>query len=505
MPGCIYVLSHDGHPLMPTKRRRHVEKLLSRGKARIASHTPFTIQLKYQTEGICQPLIMGIDPGRTNIGMSVLNKKGDIVFSAVCETRNKEIRKLMEKRKACRRASRRGERKARQRRARRFGTMLKAGFLMRKLPRCESEVLCKIIRNTESRFCNRARPEGWLTPTVEQLVRTHSSLLRKVKRILPVTDAAVEVNRFAFMLLENPGITGLDFQNGPLKGYADVKAAVYDTQGGFCLTCGAGIEAYHHIVPRHKGGSDTFKNLAGLCGKCHKRAHTEPDFGEKLQSRKSGMLKKYHDLSALNQAVPFICKALIEELGESYVHFTNGRRTAEARKALGIKKSYPANPCHVEDACIIAASGLGIQSKIFQMEKVYTIRQFRRHDRALVKAQRERTYYLERKAVAKNRRRRFEQTAPSLHDWYLTQKKLHGKAEAHRLQQMLSVKPSKRSYNNLHRVMPGTRFVYGGQEYVLTGQMSNGKYYRAYGCGEKNFPASKCRILRQNEGLIYVA
>ena len=160
MPGCIYVLSHDGPPLMPTKRRRPVEKLLSRGKARIASHTPFTIQLKYQTEGICQPLIMGIDPGRTNIGMSVLNKKGDIVFSAVCETRNKEIRKLMEKRKTCRRASRQGERKARQRRARRFGTMLKAGFLMRRLPRCESEVLCKIIRNTESRFCNRTRPEG---------------------------------------------------------------------------------------------------------------------------------------------------------------------------------------------------------------------------------------------------------------------------------------------------------------------------------------------------------
>ena len=139
MPGYIYVLSHDGHPLMPTKRRRHVEKLLNRGKARIASHMPFTIQLKYQTEGTCQPLVMGIDPGRSNVGISVLNKKGDIVFSAVCETRNKEIRKLMEKRKTCRKASRRGERKARQRRARRFGTMLKAGFLMRKFPRCESE------------------------------------------------------------------------------------------------------------------------------------------------------------------------------------------------------------------------------------------------------------------------------------------------------------------------------------------------------------------------------
>ena len=494
MPGYVYVLSHDGHPLMPTKRRGHVEKLLKRGKARIASHMPFTIQLKYQTEETCQPLIMGIDPGRSNIGVSVLNKKRDIVFSAVCKTRNKEIRKLMEKRKTCRRASRRGERKARQRRARRFGTMLKAGFLMRKLPHCESEVLCKIIRNTESRFCNRTRPKGWLTPTVEQLVRTHSSLLRKVKRILPVTDVAVEVNRFAFMLLENPGITGLDFQNGPLKGYTDVKAAVYDMQGGSCLMCGVEIEAYHHIIPRHKGGSDTLKNLAGLCGRCHERAHTEPGFAEKLQSRKSGMLKKYHALSALNQ----------EELGESHVHFTDGRRTAEARKVLGLKKSYPENPCHAEDACIIAASGFGVQPKIFQMENIYTIRQFRRHDRALVKAQRERTYYLEGKAVAKNRRRRFEQTVPSLHDWYLVQKKLYGKVEAHRLQQMLSVKRSKRNYNNLRRIMPGARFIYGGQEHVLTGQMANGRYYRAYGCGEKNFPASKCRILRQNEGLVYV-
>ena len=191
-------------------------------------------------------------------------------------------------------------------------------------------------------------------------------------------------------------------------------------------------------------------------------------------------------------------------MGESHVYFTDGRCTSEARKALGVKKSYPENPCHTEDACVIAASSLGIQPKISQMGKAYIIRQFRRHDRALVKAQRERTYYLEGKAVAKNRRRRFEQTVPSLHDWYLTQKKLHGKAEAHYLHQMLSVKPSKRSYNNLHRVMPGARFVYDGQEYVLTGQISNGKCYRAYGCGEKNFPASKCRILRQNEGLVYV-
>ena len=42
----IYVLGMDGKPQMPTKRRRHVQKLLDTGRARIAGHVPFTIQLR---------------------------------------------------------------------------------------------------------------------------------------------------------------------------------------------------------------------------------------------------------------------------------------------------------------------------------------------------------------------------------------------------------------------------------------------------------------------------
>lgn len=111
----IYVLAPDGHPLMPTKRRRHVKHLLDAGKARIAHHAPFTIQLKYNTPEIVQPVMAGVDPGRTNLGISAIDATGNLLFSAVCETRNKEIRKLMDERRTHRRASRSGERKARQR------------------------------------------------------------------------------------------------------------------------------------------------------------------------------------------------------------------------------------------------------------------------------------------------------------------------------------------------------------------------------------------------------
>ena len=505
MPEYIYVLSHDGRPLMPTIRKGHVKKLLNSGKARIASHMPFTIQLKYDTEGKCQPLVMGIDPGRSNIGTSVVTCEGKAVFSAVCETRNKEIRRLMEKRRQCRMASRRGERKRRQRRARRFGTALKAGCIMRRLPHYETEILCKTIRNTEARFCNRRRPEGWLTPTVEQLVRTHINLVNKIKKLLPITDVVLEVNRFAFVLLENPEATGLDFQDGPLKGYADVKEAVCDMQSNCCLMCGDEIEAYHHIIPRHKGGSDNLENLAGLCGKCHTKVHTDPDYAKKLQSKKVGLLKKYSAVSTLNQSIPYICKRLLDEMGVCHVFFTDGYSTANVRKALGIEKDPISNPCHVVDAYMIALSYVNAQPQPSVIEKVYHIKQFRRHDRAIINAQRERTYYLGKKVVSKNRRRRFEQTVSSLHEWYIENKRLYGKAEAHRLQQQLTVKASRRSYNNPDRVMPGARFIYQGKEYILTGQLSNGQYYRAYGYGDQNFPVLKCRVIQQNEGLVYVA
>ena len=138
---------------------------------------------------------------------------------------------------------------------------------MRKLPQYAADkfVTCKIIKNTEARFCNRKRMPEWLTPTVNHLVQTHINLIKKVEKYLPITDVAIEVNRFAFMQMENPDASGVDFQNGPLKGFDDVKAAICEQQHGKCLMCKNDIEHFHHIVPRSKGGSDTIQNQAGLC------------------------------------------------------------------------------------------------------------------------------------------------------------------------------------------------------------------------------------------------
>lgn len=117
--------------------------------------------------------------------------------------------------------------------------MFKAGLIMRKLPKFAADkfITCHYIRNTESRFCNRKRPDGWLTPTSRQLVETHINLIHKIQKYLPVTDIAMEVNRFAFLSLENPSVSGVNFQNGPLKGFDNLHDAVNELQHGKCLLC----------------------------------------------------------------------------------------------------------------------------------------------------------------------------------------------------------------------------------------------------------------------------
>lgn len=301
----VYVLSKEGKPLMPTERHAYVRILLKSGKARVVNRLPFTIQLNYETTDHVQPVILGIDPGRTNIGITAVNEKGKPLFAANVQTRNKEIPKLMKARKAFRRKHRQmRRRKKRQRRAKANGTVVRGGVIKRHLPSYgeEKSITCKVIKNKQARFSNRRRPDGWLTPTARQLLETHMNLVKKILKFLPVSQANIELNRFAFMRLDNPSVMGKDFQNGPLKGFDDnVKQAVYDFQEGRCLLCGKPVEVYHHVVERHKNGSETVQNRVGLCEDCHKLVHTDLTVEKQLKELNRGLRKQYDALGVLNQ------------------------------------------------------------------------------------------------------------------------------------------------------------------------------------------------------------
>ena len=491
----VYVQASDGTPLMPTKRFNHIQKLLKQGRARVVEHVPFVIRLKYNGPKNTQPLFGGTDPGRDNIGNAVVDENGIVVYKDHVTTRNREIPKLMTERRTHRQASRRGERLVRKRLARRLGTTMKR-LMERKLPGYgEGVVKVKDIINTEARFNNRRRPAGWITPSVRQLVQTHVNMIRRIRKFLPVDTWTLEINRFAFMKLDDGSVVGTDFQNGKLRGYKDEDDYVFHLQKGTCLCCRRErIDHYHHIVPKSRGGSDRWYNKAGLCKECHSKVHK----GE-ISLAATGERKRYAGTSVLNQAVPFIA----EELEELMLHFDTctGKDTHDIRELFGITKD------HDNDAVCIAAYGAPV-SEIKDTVRTYEVKQYRRHDRARIRSQRERTYCaqngftkkgkLKYKAVAKNRRPRYEQEKSgykALSDMGYTRQQIS----------LLHVKKSMRYYNDTGRDLPGLEFFHNGRRYVKSGQSNGGFYLRAEGQGKTNFPASECRIVKKNRGLVYLS
>lgn len=438
------------------------------------------------------------DPGRTNIGEALIDMAdGEVELLAKIETRNKDIPNLMAKRRGCRQASRRGERLRRKRRAHKVGQSNKkiAANGGRKLSSCKEIVPVKDIINTEARFSNRKRPEGWLTPTATQLVRTHLNWAKKMKKLANVTDWCLEINKFAFMKLDDGTIFGVDYQNGKMKGFNDVKDYVHSRQRGICGMpgCQKKIDHYHHVMPRHEGGSDLPNNIIGLCEECHSLVHTG-----KATISAVGFKKKYGALSVLNQAIPHIYKGLVDIFGADHVHLCSGYETSIVRKEIGLLKD------HHLDAVAIYVACLGeVLANLDDLPECHWVKQFRRHNRAIVNSQCERTYKLDGKVVAKNRKPRFEQpkNMPALSEAGLTQEQVS----------QLKAIPSRRRYNNLNRILPGASYLVDGKICVLTRQCCHGIYLffkhnmiddEGNAIGKK---AKDCKLLKKNTGLVFIS
>ena len=496
----ILVLNKDGKPLMPTCRHAHAQRLLDKGKAYLMSTTPWAIRLKYQIENPkTQPITIGIDPGRQNIGVGVAaNDTHLVIHRAKLETDNEQVTRHMTDRRQHRQAIRHGERLRRKRRA-------KANHQQnqqitrdngRMLASCEEMIPVKDIINTEARFSNRKRPEGWLTPTANNLVQSHISLVKRIMRLVPVTDCCLELNKFAFMRMEDGTVRGVDFRNGRMRGFASMHEYVSCLQGGVCHMpgCQAPIEHYHHVLPRSKGGSDRPENIVGLCEDCHRRVH----LGELRVIGLEGERKPFAAVSVLNQAIPSIYRELVNLFGEGHVRMCSGYETKLARERLGLGKDHDVDGLAIIAACMGWGELRGAGSC-----HCCSVRRFRRHDRARVQTQRERTYRLDGRIVAKNRKPRFEQpkSCSALSEAGLSRGEVS----------QLRVTPSKRSYNDLGRVMPGAVFeVEGHGVCVMTGQQNNGTRY--FFNGQVIFPdgktrsiaAGRCRQLAHNRGVTYI-
>ena len=77
------------------------------------------------------------------------------------------------------------------------------------------------------------------------------------------------------MQLGAGSVQGVDYQNGKLKNYANVKDHICAMQEGRCALCGQPMDKNnyhcHQLLDQSKGGSDRVHNCIGWCTSGHRQ------------------------------------------------------------------------------------------------------------------------------------------------------------------------------------------------------------------------------------------
>ncbi|MDT9181388.1 RNA-guided endonuclease IscB [Limnospira sp. PMC 289.06] len=233
MSNHVFVLDTNRRPLTPCQPGV-ARSLLKAGKASVFRRYPFTIILNKEVDANPEPLELKLDPGSKVTGIAL--KQGNrIIFAAELQHRGQQIVEALRSRRQLRRSRR--NRKTQYRPA---------------------------------RFLNRTRPQGWLAPSLQHRVDTLMTWVNRFRRLAPVGRIVQELVRFDLQLMENPEISGVEYQQGALQGY-EVREYLLEKWGRTCAYCGAKhvpLEV-EHIQPRSKGGSDRVSNLTIACHSCN--------------------------------------------------------------------------------------------------------------------------------------------------------------------------------------------------------------------------------------------
>lgn len=236
----VYVINKQGQALMPTERFGKVRRLLKNSLAHVVCRIPFTIQLDYDTTDYTQPVSLGVDAGSKHIGISATTSDKEL-YAADVELRNDIVDKL---------STRREQRRTRRSR----------------------------LRYRKARFNNRvsSKRKGWLAPSVENKIQTHLTVVEKIHKFLPITNIVVETASFDIQKINNPSISGVEYQQGEQLDFFNVREYVLFRDNHTCQHCKGKskdkVLNVHHIESRKTGG-DSPKNLITLCETCHKAYH----------------------------------------------------------------------------------------------------------------------------------------------------------------------------------------------------------------------------------------
>ncbi len=233
----VFVLDKNKKPLDPCHPAR-ARKLLCSGQARVFRRYPFTI-IMLQLEGencVTHPHRLKIDPGAKTTGIAIL-QGSRVVWAAELTHRGNQIREALTSRRQLRRARR--SRKTRYR---------------------------------KPRFDNRKRADRWLAPSLQSRIENILTWVKKLCRYCPITEISQELVRFDTSAMQNPEISGVQYQQGELAGY-EVREFLLEKWGRTCAYCDAKETPLEveHIQPISRGGSNRLSNLTLACRPCNQK------------------------------------------------------------------------------------------------------------------------------------------------------------------------------------------------------------------------------------------
>ncbi|MEG4630145.1 RNA-guided endonuclease IscB [Microcoleus sp. AR_TQ3_B6] len=254
MSNLVFVLDTQKRPLNPI-RPGLARKLLSNGKAAVFKRYPFTLILKVEVIAPQKPIILKLDPGSKTTGIALVQEE-DVIFGAELTHRGQAIKASIESRCSLRRGRRN-----------------------------------RHTRYRKAKFSNRTRPKGWLAPSLQHRVETTLTWVTRLTKVAPIASITQELVRFDLQQLENPEISGIEYQQGVLHGY-EIREYLLNKWERTCAYCGVTNTPLQveHIHPKAKGGSNRISNLCLACDACNKKKGTQDV--EQFLSKKPEILKR---------------------------------------------------------------------------------------------------------------------------------------------------------------------------------------------------------------------
>jgi len=271
----VFVLSNDRRPLDPCRPAR-ARKLLKASRAAVFRHYPFTIILKDRTaeKSVTHSHRLKVDPGSRKTGLAIVQEESrEVAWAGELHHRGEHIKRKM----LARRQQRRGRRHRN--------------------------------RYRPARFNNRAasRRKGHLPPSLQSRVENIVTWVGRLRSFCPIEGLSLELAKFDTQKLQNPEISGVEYQQGELVGY-EVREYLLEKWYRKCAYCGADSEPLEieHIIPRIRGGSNRVSNLTLSCAPCNrdKGSLTAEEYGHpEIQKLARKPLKDAAVLNATRWAI----------------------------------------------------------------------------------------------------------------------------------------------------------------------------------------------------------